>query len=194
MTPLQFSPLWQSLSKITPLNPEDYEVVHAFFKKTKLRKKDCLLKAGDVSNSLYFVSQGCLRMFFVADNGQEKTAYFALEQWWISDFLSFTRGGASSFYIDAVEKSEVYELTQVNQELLLETFPALERYFRIHLERAYGAAQYRVKYHFSLSKEENYIHFKSLFPEFIQRVPQYMLASFLGLTPEYLSEIRKKNL
>ncbi len=185
--------LIQSMNKIVTIAPSDYEPILSFFKKTNLRKKDYLLKANQTSTSLYFVSKGCLRMYFIRENGDEKTTYFALEHWWIADFLSFTLNQPSSFYIQAVEKSEVYELAKDNQERLLEAFPYLERYFRLNLQRAYGAAQYRIKYQFAFNKEDTYLHFKSLYPQFVQRVPQYMLASFLGLTPEYLSELRKKN-
>ncbi|MBW3520094.1 Crp/Fnr family transcriptional regulator [Flavobacterium sp. NKUCC04_CG] len=186
------SSLIQSMNKIVKISPSDYEPILSYFKKTKLRKKDYLLEASQTSTSLYFVSTGCLRMYFIRENGDEKTTYFALEHWWIADFLSYTLSQPSSFYIQAVEKSEVYELTNENQERLLAAFPNLERYFRLNLQHAYGAAQYRIKYQFAFNKEETFLHFKSLYPQFVQRVPQYMLASFLGLTPEYLSELRKK--
>ncbi|MCP1995888.1 Crp/Fnr family transcriptional regulator [Flavobacterium sp. HSC-61S13] len=185
--------LLQSFNKTVTVNPEDHNSILGFFQKTNLRKKDYLLKAPTICKSLYFVSQGCLRLFFVRENGDEKTTYFATEQWWMADFLSFTLNQPSSFFIQAVENTEVYELTKDNQEALLKAFPYLERYFRLNLQRAYGAAQYRLLYQYSFSKEESYLHFKSLYPEFVQRVPQYMLASFLGFTPEYLSELRKKN-
>lgn len=98
----------------------------------------------------------------------------------------------SEFYIQAIEQSTILYISQGNQEQLLNAFPIMERYFRFVYQRAYAAAQRRVQYLFSFSKEEFYYQAIRNHPEFVQRVPQYLIASYLGFTPEYLSEIRKK--
>lgn len=133
-------------------------------------------------------------MFFVNEKGVEQTTQFAIENWWMSDYLSFERGQPSDFSIQAVEKTEVLSIDHFSQEALLKDFPFMERYFRLVMQHAYAASQYRIKYLYGLSREELYHHFNRHFPEFVQRVPQYLLASFLGFTPEYLSEIRAKKL
>ena len=124
----------------------------------------------------------------------EQTTEFAIETWWITDNIAYEHKLPTSFYIQAVEKSEVLYISQENQEKLVEQFPIMERYFRFIYQRAYSASQMRIKYLYSLSKEEFYHQLVSKQPEFVQRVPQYLIASFLGFTPEYLSEIRKKNI
>ncbi len=132
-------------------------------------------------------------MFFVNDKGIEQTTQFAIENWWISDYMAFHHQQNSTFFIQAVEQTDILQLTYSAQETLLKEFPQLERYFRLVYQKAYAASQLRMKYHYDLSKEELYHHFNNSFPEFTQRIPQYLLASYLGFTPEYLSEIRKKN-
>lgn len=157
-----------------------------------LKNKEYIQEEGEICRNIFFVEKGCLRMFFNNEKGSEQTTYFALENWWLTDYFCFLGQNASRYYIQAVGKTELITISRSNYELLLEQIPSLERYFRIIMERAVAASQERMKLLYSLSKEELYHHFNTYFPEFIQKVPQYMIASFLGLTPEYVSEIRKK--
>jgi CRP-like cAMP-binding protein len=133
-------------------------------------------------------------MFYINEKGIEQTTQFAIENWWMADYMSFGSQTPSSFYIQAVENSDILSIDFHAQEKLLEEFPQLERYFRIIFQRAYASSQLRIKYLYDFSKEELYDHFNTHFPDFVQRIPQYMLASYLGFTPEYLSELRKKKL
>ena len=149
---------------------------------------------GKICHANYFVVQGCLRLFFINEKGVEQTIQFAIENWWLSDYTSFEKQEPATFYIQAVEKSEVVALTYNKQEEMLQQFPQMERYFRLMHQRANAAAQFRIKGLYNLSGEERYHQFNKRYPEFVQRVPQYLLASFLGFTPEYLSEIRSKKL
>jgi CRP/FNR family transcriptional regulator, anaerobic regulatory protein len=158
----------------------------------ELKKREFLLKEGEVSRCNYFVESGCLRMFYNNDKMVEQTTQFALETWWLSDYFSFSKQQPSEYFIQAVEKSIVVAIDFQRQEQLFAEVPQMERYFRIMMQRALAASQLRVKLIYQLSKEEMYKHFSTSFPQFLQRVPQYMLASYLGLTPEYLSELRKK--
>ena len=122
----------------------------------------------------------------------EQTIQFALEIWWMADYTSFERQQPSDYYIQAVEKTEVLAISNDEQEALLQQHPAMERYFRLVHQRTHAAAQFRIKSLYSLSREEQYHQFNNKYPEFVQRIPQYLLASFLGFTPEYLSEIRAR--
>jgi len=157
-----------------------------------LKNKEYLLQSGQICKSYYFVNKGCLRMFFHNEKGNEQTTQFALENWWLADYFSLSDQRGSEYYIQAVGKTEVSAIDNQSFEIILSEVPLLERYFRIMMQKAVAASQQRIKLLYSLSKEELYLHFSSYFPEFSQRVPQYMLASYLGLTPEYVSEIRKK--
>jgi CRP-like cAMP-binding protein len=180
------------LSKFVSLPEEDQAGIVAFFRPKHLKKKENLLEAGKLCKSHYFIVKGCLRLFFVNDKGVEQTTHFAIENWWLTDYLAFQNQQTTGFYIQAVEDTQVLALDWHAQERLLAQYPYLERYFRLVYQRANGAAQLRIRYLYEFSREEIYAHFSTHFPEFVQRIPQYLLASFLGFTPEYLSEIRKK--
>lgn len=180
------------IKRYVELNEQDIRIIESYMEPLELKKREFLLKEGEVSRCNYFVESGCLRMFYNNDKMVEQTTQFALETWWLSDYFSFSKQQPSEYFIQAVEKSIVVAIDFQRQEQLFAEVPQMERYFRIMMQRALAASQLRVKLIYQLSKEEMYKHFSTSFPQFLQRVPQYMLASYLGLTPEYLSELRKK--
>ncbi|WP_062055488.1 Crp/Fnr family transcriptional regulator [Aquimarina longa] len=171
---------------------EELSEIVLFFDYHSYHKKETLLLAGKQCNKLFFVLKGCLQLYFIDNLGNQKTSQFAIEHWWLTDFLAFQNQNQSNFYIETVENSKIVSISFSKYQELLDTFPKMEKYFRTIYETAYGAALMRFKYINSFSKEELFFRFRDNFPEFVQRVPQYLLASFLGLTPEYLSEIKRK--
>jgi CRP-like cAMP-binding protein len=181
------------LEKFVSVTDADFEAITGFLGVRRVGKKENLLEEGQACKAQYFVIKGCLRLFFLNDKGTEQTTQFAIENWWLTDSIAFERGLPASFSVQAVEPSVVLVLTSSDMEAMLRDFPFLEKYFRIIFHKAYAASQFRVRYIFDFSKEAFYLHFLKAHPGFAQRVPQYLLASFLGLTPEYLSEIRKKH-
>ena len=180
------------IKKFIPVDDAEFLDILSFFQIQKVRKKENLLMEGSVCQYHYFVLHGCLRKFFITERGMEQTTEFAIENWWITDTLAYEHRLPAEFCIQAVEKSEVLRIDNYSQEKLLLAFPKMERYFRFIYQRAYAASQRRIKYLYDLSKEEMFHHFNQHYPEFVRRVPQHLIASFLGFTPEYLSEIRKK--
>ena len=165
-----------------------------FFRPVTASRKQNLLTEGKICNENYFVEKGCLRLYFVNEKGIEQTVQFALENWWLSDYSSFNSRQPSGFAIQAVEQSDLLCINAADQEIMLDKYPAMEKYFRLVHQRAHAAYQFRIKLLYDLSREELYHKFNDRYPEFVQRIPQYLLASFLGFTPEYLSEIRRKKL
>ena len=186
--------LRKHIEKFIRVDDEDYLKIRSYFKAIELRKKHNLLIEGKICTSNFFVVSGCLRLFFINEKGVEQTVQFALENWWLADYTSFSAQKPSEFYIQTVEKSTILAIDFSSQEKLLKEFPFMERYFRFIHQRAHAAYQFRIKYLYSSSREELYHSFNQLFPEFVQRIPQYLLASYLGFTPEYLSEIRNKRI
>jgi CRP/FNR family transcriptional regulator len=180
------------LRKHISINDEEIPVLLNYIHLVSVKKKAYLLEEGQACKSNYFVAEGCLRMFYINDKGTEQIIHFALENWWIADYMSLINQAPSQFYIQAIENSVIIAVNHHKEEELFKQLPQLERYFRIMMQRVYAAAQMRVKFFHDYTKEENYRQFIALFPKFAQRIPQYMLASYLGLTPEYLSELRKK--
>lgn len=182
------------IAKFAQVPEEDFEQIIKFFDIKEAVKKENLLEQGQICRHHYFVLEGLLRKFYINEKGTEQTTEFAIETWWLTDNFAYENQLATEFYIQAVEKSTLLCITPEKRQKLLEEFPAMERYFRFVYQRAYAAAQKRIKFLFSFSKEEFYFQAVRNHPEFIQRVPQYLIASYLGFTPEYLSEIRKRAL
>lgn len=180
------------IRKFVPVSAAESIEISRYFRTISCKKKENLLEEGHVCKYNYFVSTGCLRMFYTNEKGVEKTVQFALENWWLADYFSFQRQEISSFSIQAVEPSQLLAIDLASQEKMLQEFPQLERYFRMVHQTAHAAAQIKAKHFSGLSKEELYRSFSTGFPEFVQRIPQYLLASYLGFTPEYLSEICAK--
>ncbi|ASK32101.1 cyclic nucleotide-binding protein [Chryseobacterium sp. T16E-39] len=180
------------LDKFITISEEEYVSVLSFFEVVEVKKKQTLLFDGEVCKSMYFVSKGCLRKFFVNEKGVEQTTEFAVENWWITDTFAYERQIKTEFNIQSVERSSLLVIDLETQELLLKKHPVMERYFRMIYQRAYAASERRIRYLYEMSREELYVHFSTQYPWFIQRIPQYLIASFLGFTPEYLSEIRAK--
>lgn len=182
----------QHLDKFIDINDEEFTSVLSFFQVLEVKKKQDLMSEGEICRSLFFVGKGCVRKFFINEKGIEQTTEFAIENWWITDTFAFERQMKSDFSIQSVEKSIILKIDFQSQKALLEKHPVMERYFRMVYQRAYAAAERRIRYLYEFSREELYLHFSTHYPWFIQRIPQYLIASFLGFTPEYLSEIRAK--
>ncbi|KYG78467.1 cyclic nucleotide-binding protein [Roseivirga spongicola] len=186
--------LFRHINKFVSIDHSQYQAILPFFEEQQLEKKEVVIEANTKCVKLFFVEKGCLHSSFIDTAGMEKTVKFAIEGWWITDFMAFNNQQLTEFKTQAVEASSVYSITYSAYSDLLHQHPNLERYFRKIWEIAYGASIIRMKYVFEYSKEEMFNRFRENFPEFVERVPQYMLATFLGLTPEYLSKIRAKKL
>ena len=156
----------------------------------EVENKDFILKEGQLSKHMYFIQKGCFRSFFINKKGVEKIVNFGLEDWWMSDYDSFINQTQTNLNIQALEDSQVLRISKTNLDSILGFSLEFNRYFRVILEKVRIADQKRIQYIFNLSGKELYDIFCEKNPEFVQRVPQYMLASYLGFTPEFLSKIR----
>lgn len=181
------------INKFAFLTDDEAEIITRAVSIQIIKKKDFLLQPGKVCKSTYFVVEGCLRLYFLNNKKDtEQITQFALENWWLTDQESFDSKQPSQYYIQAVEHTQVIV---VNKDVLEDLFirvPKLERYFRIIFQKVYTAWQRRTKFLHDQTDEERYRFFSESFPGFMQRVPQYMVASYLGFTPQFLSKIRAK--
>lgn len=180
------------MKKFVSIDERDEAAILSFFEAAEIRKKDFLLKEQQRCFTIYFVVKGCLRLFFINEKGLEQTMDFAIENWWMTDYAAFDSAKAASYNIQSVEHCELLCISKEKLEQLFNEYPLTERYFRIIYQKRIAAVQLRLRYFVELSREEAYIQFSTRFPGFIQRIPQYLLASYLGFTPEYLSELRRK--
>jgi CRP-like cAMP-binding protein len=185
-----YESLFQHIEKFIKLEPSDIDTLESCLNIANIKKKEHVLKEGQVCNTIYFIKKGCMRQYIINSKGSEQTLQFGIENWWITDYLSYQNHIPSHFYIQAIENSEVIAIEKPILESLLVQIPKLERYFKIVAQKSFGAAQMRIKFLFTMSAEERYHHFNDSNPEFVQRVPQYMLASYLDFSAEFMSKIR----
>ncbi len=158
----------------------------------KLRKRQYLLQEGEICKSVAFVSKGMLRSYFVDEKSNEHIIQFAPEGWFISDLYSFITEDSSNLNIDAIESSELILITKTAHVYLEKAVPEFFKFNYMQYRGAYISLQKRLTDMFTLSTEEKYTKLLKIYPDIMQRVPQHMIASYLGLTPETLSRIRKK--
>ena len=158
----------------------------------KLRKRQYLLQEGDIWKYDAFIVKGCLRTYSVDEKGAEHIIGFSIENWWTGDRESLLLQQPSRFNIDAVEDSEVILFTHDNFQLLCLEIPAFNDMVNAILQKSFIAAQNRIQSSLSFTAEEKYLNFINKYPGFAQRMPQNMIASYLGMTPETLSRIRRQ--
>lgn len=178
------------ISEKGELSEEDWAFIEPLCLIKKIRKQQYLLQEGDVWHYHAFVCEGLLRRYSVDDKGIEHVIQFCPENWWAGDRMSLMDGTPSRYNIDAIENSVVLLIEKRNFELICQKIPAFNNLINMILQRSLNAAQERIHVVISLSAEEKYLDFLNTFPNLANRVPRYMLASFLGITPETLSRIR----
>lgn len=187
-----YNRLHESIRAKVTLTSEEKETIKHYFIPKKLRKRQYLLNAGDVCQYMAFVEKGLLRLFSTDDKSHEHVIQFAMEGWWASDIASFLSGDDARYNIEALEDSELLLMTKATLEELMEKVPRMERYFRLLMQNNIVAYQRRVTSSQSDSAEEKYRKLIKAYPDIINRSPQHDVASYLGITPETLSRIRKQ--
>jgi len=187
-----FELLREHIEKRTHLTDKEFAVVKKFFIPKKVRKKQFLLHEGEVCRYVGFVNSGCLREYTIDNKGTEHIVQFAIEDWWVSDLNSFLSGKPAEYNIDALQNSEILLLEKSAREKLLDECPKMERFFRILIESNHIATHQRIIDTLSASAEEKYLKFIATYPKLFELVPQNQIASYLGITPQSLSRIRKE--
>lgn len=186
------SHLFTHMEKQIILSKKDKEELSISFKARRLLKRQYLLQADTVCAHESFVVKGCLRMFYVDEKGIDHTLSFAVENWWICDLESFLRGSPSAYNIEALENTIVLQVDAIALEKLYQKIPLLDRYFRILHQNAFIGQSKRILNNISLPGRARYDIFLKTYPQLHQRIPQKYIASFLGITPVFLSQIRKQ--
>lgn len=185
-----FDQLYKSFQEHISLSDEEWELCKEEFRPKRMLKRQFLLQEGDICRELTFVEKGALYSYSVDSKGNQHVLRFAFDGWWIADLQSFFTNSPSTFNIEVLADSELLMLDRQNHEKLLEEIPAYERYHRIILQNAYVALQQRVENALGLTAEEKYARLIQHNPEFMNRVPLNLVASYLGMSPETLSRVR----
>ena len=189
---MNFAPLLSNIQNHISLTDEEIQFLQSKIKYRKYLKGQFILQQGDVCNTSNFIVSGCTKMFHSDAEGLEHIIMFSEENWWSSDLGSYISQTPADYNIQCIQSTEVIQFTYSNQEELFVKIPKLERFFRIILEKALVASQQRIVRNFSQSAKERYLHFKKQYPTIEQRIPQYMVASYLGITKEFLSKVKSQ--
>jgi CRP-like cAMP-binding protein len=157
-----------------------------------LPKKEFLVREGFRTRHQYFVNKGCLRTYFCGRDGLEHNVQFSPEDWWTGDMYSLLQRKPARFNVVALEDSELLSIFQDDLDALYIRIPKFERYFRHLLQNAFVALQERILSSMSETASERYLHFRKKYPHLDKRIPQHQIASYLGITPESLSRVRRQ--
>ena len=179
-------------NKLLPLSKEECSIVEEVFKERIVKRRQFILQAGDVCKQNTFVVEGCFKMYLVDPNGKEHNLQFAIENWWIGDIGSFHSEEPSKLYIEAIENSVILQIQKKDQLRLFVDYPNFNRIFRVLAENAMVSQQNRILQNISTTAEERYLDFLKRYPQFFNRISNVQIATYLGVTPEFLSTIRKK--
>jgi CRP-like cAMP-binding protein len=185
-----YKQLYDSIQEIVTLTDEEWELCKNSFRPKRMLKRQFLLQEGDVCRDLTFVEKGALYSYTVDSAGNKHVIRFAFEGWWMANLHSFFTGKPTRLNIEVLEECELLMLDRDNHEKLLDEVPSYERYHRIIVQNAYVAIQQRVENALGLTAEEKYERLIEQNPEFLNRVPLNLVASYLGVTPETLSRVR----
>ena len=189
---METNPLIEYFSRLLPLNEEEKLAVETVFKERRIKRRQFILQEGDVCKLNTFVVEGCFKMYMVDTKGKEHNLQFAIENWWIGDIGSFHSGQPSKLYIEAIENAVILQITKEDQLQLFVENPQFNRIFRVMTENALVSTQRRILQNISSTAEERYLDFTQRYPHFFNRISNVQIASYLGVTPEFLSTIRKR--
>ncbi|MEM9544730.1 MAG: Crp/Fnr family transcriptional regulator [Bacteroidota bacterium] len=189
---MNYKSFLDNINQKTQLTEDEEFILISKLKQRTYLKGQYIIQQDDIYRYQTFVVSGKVRTFYLDNDGNEHIVAFGIENWWVGDICSFTTQTPAEFNSQCLEKTEVIQIAFEDMEDLYREVPKLERYFRITIQKAYGNMSKRIVRNHSMPAKDRYLYFLETYPEIAQRVPQYMLASYLGITKEFLSRMRKK--
>lgn len=189
---MDYSAILKNISKHITLDEKEAGCFTSLLSYREVKKKENILAEGDRCQFINYVHNGVLRAYYLDKDGNENSIMFAINDWWVTDIYSFSTGNPAVMCIDALENSMIFQLSRNDLERLFGEIPKFERFFRIIMQNSYIREQLRSIQNLSLSAEERYLNFSRKYPDFMQKISQKQIASYLGITPEFLSVIRSK--
>jgi CRP-like cAMP-binding protein len=183
--------LYKHINSRINLSEDEFKLIFRQFEELKFSKNELIIKSNQMVDFKFFVLKGCLRSYFIDIDGNEHTVQFAIEDWWIGDYPAYFTGKRSTLNVECIEDCTLLKVKKENWEQLYKEIPKLESYARIQLERGLASTHQKNIDSHTMSTKEKYEHFVASFPKLEQRIKNYHIASYLGITPERLSRIRK---
>lgn len=184
--------LFQNIAAKIDLSAADFEVIAPCFTPRTIQRKELLVVENEKNDKMFFVEQGLLYSFKTLDNGERQVIQFAKEQYWIADLCSFFTGSAALFSITALEDCKLWEISKPNFDHVFRQLPIMESFFRVNFQHSYVNTLIRLSDAYSTDAELRYARLVETQADLLQRVPQYLIASYLGILPSSLSRIRSR--
>jgi CRP-like cAMP-binding protein len=181
-----------NISRHIQLDQKETDYFKSILQIKKLKRKEFLLKPGEISKTENFINKGCLRTYTVDPNGFEHILMFAIEDWWTGDLHSFLTQTPATYFVEALEDTEVIQYSKENLDRLFAEVPKFERFYRIALQKSLISLHQRISQNLSLTAEDRYLNFIKKYPQLQERLSQKQIAAYLGITPIFLSMLRKK--
>ncbi len=181
----------KEIFKDLSFSENEIKIIESVFHKVIYKKGDILLQPDDMVENQYYILEGCLRSYHVDKQGKEHTVQFGIKDWWISDYTAFFSDSKSIMNIEVIQDAIVYRLSRTDKEYLYAQIPRIESFFRKKLEKAFAAFQKRILSNLSQTATQRYTNFIKTYPNIEKSIKNYHIASYLGITTESLSRIRK---
>jgi CRP-like cAMP-binding protein len=185
-----FLPVINYVERHIAITDEEKEYFCSLLRIIRVKKKQLIVQPDFVCKYKSYVVKGALRSYLVGNEGQEHTISLAIEDWWIADYHSYIHQVPATLFVEALEEGILIQIDYNAEQLLMETYPKFERFFRIISQRSLASTQHRMLSNLSKSAEQRLEEFEQKYPKIVNRVPQYILASYLGFSSEFLSKIR----
>jgi len=189
---MDYSRILENISKHIKLTKEEVNYFTSLLKFEEVNRKDFLLKEGQLAKHINYVHSGALKAYYLDSESNENIIMLAIDDWWVTDMYSYVMDKPAMLNIDAIEHSLIFQLQKNDFDKLVVKIPKFERFFRILMQNAYIREQLRVIQNLAMPAEERYVNFLKKYPHLVQRVSQKQIASYLGVTPEFLSAVRKR--
>tara|TARA_Y100001949_G_C15912872_1_gene297633 strand:+ start:242 stop:844 length:603 start_codon:yes stop_codon:yes gene_type:complete len=189
---IHYQSLLAHIRELVPISESEEIIIRDSYKPSHLKKKEFLLQKGHSSHFMRYVAEGCLKAYTVNEEGAEHILQFGINGWWVNDLYAYLTETPATFHIQAITNSVVLQIHRDRLNQLYDEVPMMDRFYRIKTQNGYVALQERTIHSMSKVAEHRYLEFIARYREMEQQIPQYMIASYLGITPEHLSAIRKK--
>lgn len=185
-----FAPIIKNVSRFISLTEEEREIFISYLRVVRVKKKQFIVQPGFTCQHRSYVLSGAFQTYLLDQDGNEHVPGLSVEDWWAGDFESYISQEPATLFVEATEDALLIQLSYTDEQELYERVPKFERFFRRLIELSSLAIRRRVRWSLSYSAEERYAEFMKLYPHFLQRFPQYVIASYLGMTTQFLSKIR----
>ncbi len=182
----------RNISRHIQLDKNETDYFMSILQTKHLKKNEYLLRPGDIARTENFIAKGCVRTYTIDENGFEHTLMFAMEDWFTGDLHSFLTQTPATYFVQALEDTEVIQYTKENLDNLFVRVPKFERFYRIMLQRALISLHRRISQNLELTAEQRYLSFINKYPQLQERLTQKQIAAYLGITPIFLSMLRRK--